>query len=99
MEYLALWENFCDGYREGDAERVIRCWKFLFPYLFQDAGHSKKYLIETFYIMLQLNCLLREQDAHSLMWNRFSKSKAGSGIFIINLQYLCTILDLKKILI
>ncbi|XP_066924605.1 uncharacterized protein [Clytia hemisphaerica] len=36
MEYLALWKNFADAVKEGDGERIIRCWKFIFIYLFND---------------------------------------------------------------
>lgn len=83
MEYLALWKNFADAVKEGDGERIIRCWKFIFPYLFNDGIHSKKYNLEAFYLVLQLNCLLSEKDAYSLMWNRTCRSKNGKGIYFI----------------
>ena len=43
--------EFCDAIKEGDGERVLRCWKFLLP-LFKGAGR-KNYSLETLYFLNQ----------------------------------------------
>ena len=32
--------NFYDAVSEGDGMRVVRCWKFMLPYLTNDGAHS-----------------------------------------------------------
>jgi len=79
LEILMLWHNFNDAVSEGDGERLIRCWKFLLPYFQHDGAHSRKYALEGLYLLAQINCLLSEQEAHRLIWNRSSKLKNGLG--------------------
>ena len=63
--------NFHDAISEGDGARVLRCWKFVLPYLRKDGAGSRKYDLEGLYIMFQSNALLSSKDAYSLAWNRF----------------------------
>ena len=74
-----LLKNFYDAVSEGDGMRVIRCWKFMLPYLKEDEAGSRKYALEAFYLLAQVHSLLTPQAAHRLIWNRFFKSKPGSG--------------------
>ena len=40
---------------------------------------SKKYALEAFFLLCQINSLLSPQAAHRLIWNRFYKLKPGRG--------------------
>ncbi len=79
MGFGLLLRNFYDAVSEGDGLRVIRCWKFMLPYLKEDGAGSRKYALEAFYLLAQVNSLLTPQAAHRLIWNRFYKSKHGPG--------------------
>ena len=72
-----LVKNYFDAVSHGDSRRVIRCWKFMLPYLRQDGSGSRKYALEALYLQCQVNALLRPRAAHRLTWNRFFKSKYG----------------------
>ncbi|XP_065067588.1 uncharacterized protein LOC135693129 [Rhopilema esculentum] len=71
--------NFFDAVSEGDGLRVVRCWKFMLLYMKQDGARSRKYALEGLYLLFQVYAILSERDAHSLIWNRFSKSRHGRG--------------------
>eukprot|EP00111_Clytia_hemisphaerica_P000864 TCONS_00002526-protein len=79
MEYLMLWHNFNDSVSEGDGDRLLRCWKFVLPYFYNEGSHSQKYCVEAAYLIIQVNSLLSQRQAHSLIWNRFVKNKGGKG--------------------
>lgn len=79
LEVGILLRNFYDAVSEGDGQRIIRCWKFMLPYLIQDGQSSRKYALEAFYLLCQTNSLLSPQAAHQLIWNRFYKLKPGPG--------------------
>lgn len=61
--------EFCDSIREGDGERVLRCWKFLLP-IFKNSGR-KNYSLEALYFLYQYEFLLPPQQAERLLWSRF----------------------------
>lgn len=71
--------NFFDAVSMGDGDRVLQCWKFMLLYLKVDGAGSRKYALESFYLMCQNYCLLSEKAAFHLRWNRFYKSRNGSG--------------------
>ena len=79
LEASLLLCNFYDAISEGDGQRVIRCWKFMLAYLIKDGAGSRKYALETFYLLCQVNSLLSPQASHRLIWNRFYKGKSGPG--------------------
>ena len=60
--------EFNDSIREGDGERIIRCWRYLLP-LFKVSGR-KNYCIEAFTLLAQYSYLLSPRNAMQLMWNR-----------------------------
>ena len=74
LEYGMLQMNLHDAVSEGDGARVLRCWKYMLPYLRKDGASSRKYALEALYLLFQFNSL-SPKDAYSLMWNRFHKSK------------------------
>lgn len=63
-----LARNFHDASREGDGERLIRCWKF-FMLHFKVNGRVK-YAVEAINILAQVNDLLPPAMGHQLIWNR-----------------------------
>ena len=74
----------------GDGRRVLRCWKFLLLY-FKHDNSSSKYSLEILYMLFQVYALLSPRSAHQLVWNRFIKTKRGSGGNIpldLNLEFL-----------
>jgi hypothetical protein len=79
LEIGLLVKNFFDAISDGDGGRVIRCWKFMLQYLRHDGAGSRKYALEALYLQCQVNALLSPRAAHRLTWNRFFKSKFGSG--------------------
>ena len=79
LEYGMLQLHFHDAISEGDGARVLRCWKFMMPYLHKDGASSRKYALECLYLIFQYYALLSPKDAHSLIWNRFHKAKTGLG--------------------
>ena len=78
LDYGMLILNFWDTIKEGDGERLLRCWKFFLMYLKQ-GGSATKYSLEGLYLMFQYHALLSPQAAHRLMWNIFVKNTPGVG--------------------
>lgn len=75
MNLLA--RNFHDASREGDGERLIRCWKFLLLHFKVDG--RIKYSVEAFHLLAQVNALLPPHMAHRLIWNRTCNVSGGEG--------------------
>ena len=63
--YGALMEEFRDGWREGDGERVVRCWK-LFMLHFKASG-ATKYALEALRLQFQLKTLSAQSGSSSQM--------------------------------
>ena len=72
-----LYMEFCDAIREGDGERVLRCWKFLLP-IFKNAGR-KNYSLEGLYFLYQYKFSLPPQQAERLLWSRFVNTHGVIG--------------------
>ena len=79
LDFGTIVLNFFDAISEGDGARLVRCWKFMLPYLKADGQRSRKYALEALYLIIQIEVLLSRKDAHSLIWNRFHKSIESSG--------------------
>jgi L1 cell adhesion molecule like protein len=60
--------EFADGVKEGDGNRIIRCWKY-FLLLFKANGR-KNYATEALNLLIQLNFTLSPRMAAQLKWNR-----------------------------
>lgn len=69
--------NFEDAVKEGDGERIIRCWKFM-TLLFRAYNHTK-YALAGLELQLNLKALLTPYQSHSLTWNRSVNTKGGKG--------------------
>lgn len=63
--------NFDDAVKEGDGQRIVRCWKFLML-IFKAHGHPK-YALAAFQMQANILALLTPREAHQLMWNRNSQ--------------------------
>ena len=61
--------EFVDGIREGDGERVHRCWKYLLP-LFKGSGRTN-YSIEALTLLNQCEFILTPRQSFELKWSRF----------------------------
>ena len=68
MSFGLLLMEFNDAIREGDGDRICRCWKFFMP-IFK-ASKRKNYAIESFILLAQLNFLLTPRMAAQLKWSR-----------------------------
>ena len=73
-EFLAM--EFEDAWKEGDGERVTRCWQ-IFLLHFHKSGNTK-YALQALRLQFQL-ASLSPQAAHQVMWNRFVNTHGGSG--------------------
>ena len=70
--------NFDDAVKEGDVERILRCWQFMMQ-IFRAYKHTK-----CSFVALQLfffsTCLLSERLSHLLKWNRtVNNNNGGKG--------------------
>ena len=60
--------EFADSVREGDGDRIMRCWKFLLP-LFKSTGRTN-YSIEAVTLLAQYHYLFSPRMAAQLAWSR-----------------------------
>lgn len=74
--YGALVIEFRDAWREGDGDRVVRCWRLLMPH-FKTAGCSK-YALEALRLQNQLQ-ILSPNLLHQIKWHRFVNTRGGLG--------------------
>ena len=61
--------EFKDSIREGDGDRVLLVWKYLFL-LFKASGR-RNYSVEAFTLLSQYHLILPERLAEQLKWSRF----------------------------
>ena len=60
--------EFSDAIREGDGQRVLRCWRYLLT-IFKNSG-QKNYSLEAVNLLNQYQFVLPPIDAQKLIWNR-----------------------------
>ena len=72
-----LFLEFKDAIREGDGDRVLRCWKYFFLY-FRATGHTN-YCLEALNLLSHYNYLLPPRYAEQLKWNRFVNTQGSPG--------------------
>lgn len=72
--------EFKDAVREGDGDRVMRCWKFLMLF-FRASGHTN-YTLEALNLLSHYHYLLPPRYAEQMKWNRFvnTQGKRGANI-------------------
>ena len=61
--------EFCDAIKEGDGERVLRCWRYMLP-IFHNTGR-KNYAKEAFNILYLHDYVLPPRLAAQSIWSRF----------------------------
>ena len=69
--------EFKDAVREGDGDRVLRCWKYLFLY-FRATGHTN-YCLEALNLLSHYYYLLPPRYAEQLKWSRFINTQGCQG--------------------
>lgn len=72
-----LLHNFDDAVKEGDGDRIIRCWKFLLL-IFKSYNHNK-YALAALQLLANIKAMLTPRKAHSLIWNRTVNNKGRKG--------------------
>ena len=72
-----LYLEYCDAVREGDGERLFRCYRYLLP-IFMASG-SRNYSCEVFNMLYQLAYVLPPNIASELMWGRFINTHGCGG--------------------
>ena len=72
-----LHKEFGDAIREGDGQRVLRCWKYLL--LIFKASKRNNYSIEAFTFLAQQQFVLSPRLAHQQLWSRFINTSGKEG--------------------
>ncbi len=72
-----LYLEFSDTIKEGDGERILRCWRYLLP-SFKSSGR-KNYSIETVCMLCQFEFELPPRQAQELIWNRCVNTHNAPG--------------------
>ncbi len=73
----ALYMEFADAIREGDGERVFRCWRYFLP-IFR-ASHSTNYSCEALHFLHQRLYALSPRLSNQLIWGRFVNVRGIPG--------------------
>lgn len=69
--------EFNDAVREGDGNRICRCWQY-FLLIFK-ATQRKNYAVEAFTLLAQLNFLFSPRMAAQLKWSRTINTHGRAG--------------------
>ena len=85
-EWVTIFE-FYDVIKEGDGERILRCWKFLLLHFKADGKGSTKCALEVVYLILKVNALLSPRQAYRLMWNRIVRDKDANVPLDLDLEH------------
>lgn len=72
-----LLKEFGDAIKEGDGDRIVKCWRY-FLLLFKANGR-KNYSVEAFNLLAQHDFLLSLRQAKQLAWNRTVNTHGYSG--------------------
>ena len=69
--------EYCDAIRQGDGERVIRCWRYLLPIFYNSkrTNYSKEALL----LLYQHKYLLSPRQSKQLMYSRFINTQGIKG--------------------
>lgn len=63
-----LYMEFTDAIREGDGDRILRCWRY-FLLVFKATGRTH-YSVEAFNLLAQYDFLFSERMRMQLIWSR-----------------------------
>ena len=72
-----IYREYSDAIREGDGQRVLRCWKFLM--IIFKATQRKNYACEAFNLLAQQRFILSPRLSQQLVWSRFINTRGGKG--------------------
>ena len=72
-----LWLEFTDCIREGDGDRILRCWRYMMV-LFKATNH-KNYAIEAFTLLTHEKFLQSPRVAQQLKWSRTINTHGKPG--------------------
>ena len=72
-----LYMEYCDGIREEDGERIIRCWRFML--LIFKVTDKRKYSIQAATLLLQHEFLFTERLREQLLWSRTINTRGKPG--------------------
>lgn len=64
-----FYQEFSDAIKEGDGDRVLKCWRYLLP-IFCYSGR-KNYSVESLNMLCQYHHGLPARQAQQLIWSRF----------------------------
>ena len=59
--------EFLDAFHKGDGERILQCWKYMFPHFFT-TGHTK-YALEAFNLLSLVHAAALSRVAHQTIWS------------------------------
>ena len=69
--------EYQDAIKEGDGERVLRCWKYLLPIFFN--SNRTNYTKEALNLLYQQKYQLTERQAKQLLYSRFINTQGIKG--------------------
>ena len=69
--------EFRGAIREGDGQRILRCWKFMLLY-FRSTNHYK-YALEVVHLIADVKALLPPRLAQQVLWSRVVNPRGGAG--------------------
>lgn len=72
-----LYMEFTDAIREGDGQRVLRCWRYFLP-VFR-ASHSTNYACEALHFLHQHLYALSPRLSNQMIWGRFINVRGLPG--------------------
>jgi len=72
-----IYSEYSDAIREGDGDRVFRCWKFLLI-LYKSSG-KKNYACEAMAFLARYQFVLSPRLSHQLLWSRFINTHGKPG--------------------
>ena len=72
-----FYKEYNDAIREGDGERILRCWRYLL--LIFKASDKRKYSVEAIHLLAQHHFLFSKRMAQQLIWSRTVNIHGKSG--------------------
>ena len=93
-----LWHGYHDAISEGDGDRVLQYWRFLFL-VFKNAGR-KKYSLEALNLLVQDRYLLSPREKAQLKWGKFINTQGLQGCNIpcdLHMEHLnCRLMSIMR---
>ena len=71
-----LIRNAEDAVKEGDGDRIIRCWRFFLLYF--NAYRHHKYACAAFLLLARVEAISSPEEVEQLVWDRTVNRKGGN---------------------